>query len=91
VFEVAACQNLMLTKWTPDLELQFDPYEEMVVYRDWDEVPLVFRSLMYDPYRAEEIALKGRQRVMENHTYHHRVQTILETLFGSDKSGRSAK
>ncbi len=80
VFEVAACQNLILTKWVPDLELQFDPYEEVVVYRDWDEVPLVYRSLMYDPYRAEEIAMKARQRVLKHHTYGHRVQTIMETL-----------
>jgi hypothetical protein len=80
VFEVAACQNLLLTKWVPDLELQFDPYEEVVVYRDWDEVPLVFRSMMYDPYRAEDIALNGRKRVIQQHTYRHRVQTILTTL-----------
>jgi len=80
VFEVAACQNLILTKWVPDLELVFDPYEELTVYRDWDEVPLVFRSLMYDPYRAEEMALKAREHVLAKHTFHHRVQTILETL-----------
>jgi len=80
VFEVAACQNLILTKWVPDLELQFDPYEEVVVYRDWDEVPLVFRSMMYDPYRAEDIARNGRKRVLQHHTYRHRVQTILTTL-----------
>ncbi|MDA7618537.1 glycosyltransferase [bacterium] len=80
VFEVSACQNLLLTKWTPDLELLFDPYEEMVVYRDWDEIPLVFRSLMYDPYRAEEIALNGRKRLIKNHTYQHRIQTILERI-----------
>lgn len=80
VFEVAACQNLLLTKWVPDLELQFDPYEELVVYRDWDEVPLVYRSLKFDPYRAEEIAMKARQRVLKHHTYAHRVQTMLEAL-----------
>lgn len=80
VFEVAACQNLILTKWVPDLELQFDPYEEVVVYRDWDEIPLVFRSLMYDPYRAEEIAMKARQRVLGHHTYTHRIQTMVEAF-----------
>ena len=80
VFEVAACQNLMLTKWVPDLELQFDPYEELVVYRDWDEVPLVYRSLKFDPYRAEEIAMKARQRILGHHTYGHRIQTMLEAL-----------
>ena len=80
VFEVAACQNLMLTKWVPDLELQFDPYEELVVYRDWDEVPLVYRSLKYDPYRAEEIAMKARKRVLGHHTYSHRIQTMIEAL-----------
>jgi len=80
IFEVAACQNLVLTKWVPDLELLFDPYEELTVYRDWDEAPLVFRSLMYDPYRAEEMAIKARTRVEEKHTFDHRVQSILEQL-----------
>ena len=35
---------------------------------------------MYDPYRAEEMALKARARVVEKHTFDHRVQSILEQL-----------
>lgn len=79
-FEALACGAVVLNDDLADLPLCFEPGREILVYRDADELNTLMARLRREPEFAMQIAEAGRQRVLAEHTYAHRVQTILHDL-----------
>ena len=59
-----------------DIEYCFDPNTEMLVYRDVEELNDIYARLQREPQRATAIGIKGRQRVLQEHSYAHRLLAL---------------
>ncbi len=79
-FEPLACGAVVLNDDLADLPLCFEPGREILVYHDADELNALAARLRREPEFAMKIAKAGRQRVLAEHTYAHRVTFILDDL-----------
>jgi len=79
-FEPLACGTPVLNDDLPDLPLCFEPGREILVYRDTDELNDLVGRLRRDRSFGASVAEAGRQRVLAEHTYCHRVKVILNDL-----------
>lgn len=64
----------------PDLGLCFDVGREALAYRDAEELDELYRRLAAHPEEAEAIGEAGRRRVLAEHTYGHRLETLASRL-----------
>ena len=77
VFEIPAAGGFVLTNFSPQLANLFKPDEEIVAYSSIDE--LREKTIFYraHPRERKRIAENGRARVLHDHTFGHRLETIL--------------
>lgn len=79
-FEPLACGAVVLNDDLADLPRCFEPGREILVYRDTDELNDLIHRLQREPDFGVRIAMAGRQRILAEHTYQHRVQFMLNDL-----------
>jgi len=80
LYEATGVGTLLLIDDRDDLHTLFDPGREVVVYRSAEEcVELIAYYLAHDDER-ETIARAGQARTLREHTYHHRMQELLDIL-----------
>jgi spore maturation protein CgeB len=70
----------LITDDQPDLERCFDPGQEVLVWRDVDELNAQHARLLADPREAAALAARGRRRVLAEHTYGARLKTLAAWL-----------
>ena len=80
VFDVPACGAFLLTDHQESIEGLFEAGKEIVTYRDPAEIPDLARFYLRDGSAREATAKKGRDRVLGEHTYRHRIDTMLRRL-----------
>ncbi|MEC4684760.1 MAG: glycosyltransferase [Nitrospirota bacterium] len=80
VFDVPACGAFLLTDHQDSIEELFDVGKEIVVYRSRDEIPELVRFYLRNPKERENIARRGRERILKEHTYRHRLDTIIQNM-----------
>jgi hypothetical protein len=85
VFEGTACGALVLTDSVANgLDELFDIGREMVVYRDdQDMLEKIAHYLAHDEER-ESIAQAGQRRTLQEHTYPHRMQRLVDIVSAPD-------
>jgi spore maturation protein CgeB len=64
----------------PDLGNCFEEGHEVFVYRDADELEDIYRRLRKEPKLALDVGVAGRQRVLSEHCYEHRIDKIAAAL-----------
>jgi len=80
-FHIPACGGFMLLRRTADLPAVFDEGSECAAFDDAPEaIAQIGKYLNNDGSRAA-IAVNGRQRVMKEHLWDHRVEAILDRYF----------
>ncbi|TIH18451.1 CgeB family protein [Marinifilum sp. JC120] len=80
VFDVPACGGFVLTDHREQMEALFEPGNEIISYNDISEIgPLLEKWLADDAGRAKVIAA-ARKRIIAEHTYEHRLSTLLEKM-----------
>ena len=79
-FEPPACGAVVLNDDLVDLPRCFEPGREILVYRNADELNALIARLRREPEFASRVAAAGRRRVLAEHTYAHRITTILNDL-----------
>ena len=79
-FEATACGALMIHDNVKDLEKHFVPNEEILVYNDAEELNELLKKIDKHPELFYEIAKKGMQRTLLEHTYEHRMALVLGNL-----------
>ena len=67
----------VVTDDQPDLARCFEPGTEVLVYRSVGELNEIYARLLREPAYAAEIGCRGERRVLNEHTYEHRLQTLL--------------
>jgi len=79
-FEAAACGAFQLVDAIPDLEELFIPGEEVILYHDTDELRRLALYYLDHPDEAAAIAAKAQARSLREHTFRHRMATLLDMM-----------
>jgi hypothetical protein len=72
--------GLYLTSFNPDLALHFRIGEEIVCYRNRDEMLELIRYYLRRPEEARAIADRARQRCLRDHRWLHRYDRVCQLL-----------
>ena len=81
-FDVPLCNGFLLTDWQEALDEHFDVPEEVVHFRDDDELKDKTRYYLEHPTARHAVIKKARERILKEHLIEHRVDFMLQTLEG---------
>jgi spore maturation protein CgeB len=79
VFDIPACGGFVLTDRREQLSLAFDP-DETACYDDPGEITDLARHYLAHPDERRRIADRARRRILAEHTYRHRLATLIEAM-----------
>jgi spore maturation protein CgeB len=80
VFDVPACGAFLLTDRQEQMDALFEPGAETAVYSHPDELPGLVRHYLDHPDARRRIAMAARRRVLAEHTYDRRMETIFAVM-----------
>jgi len=80
VFDVPACGSFLITDYQEAIDELFDVGKEVVVYKDKEEIPDLIKFYLNNPSERGRIAAKGRERVLREHTYRHRLNRMIQVM-----------
>ena len=72
--------GFILTDFKEQLAEVLEPGREVVCYHQPEEIPDLVRFYLAHPGDREKIILRARARVLQEHTYRHRLQEMLAVL-----------
>jgi hypothetical protein len=79
-FELAMAGAAIVSNPVDGIDTWFEPGRELLVASDADEATAVYRELLADPGRAEELGARARERALDEHTYAQRARRLLELI-----------
>ena len=79
-FEIAGSCGLQVMEYRQAVEDCFEPGKEIVTYASLEELQEKLNKYQTDRPEAERIRNNGYQRALNEHTYEHRLNTILENI-----------
>ncbi len=80
VFEALASGAMLITDEADGLEDLFEDGVHLVVYRTDKELPGLIAHYLANDTERQRIAEAGRMRVLREHTYTHRIETLEHTI-----------
>ena len=80
VYEALACGALLIVDKQPDVLRIFNPGEDLVVFEDAAGLRKLVSYYLQHDRKAEDVAAKGRKKVLAHHTYRHRIKEIIDTV-----------
>lgn len=78
VFEIASCGSFQLVDFRSEMPELFNIGEEIICFNDLDDIREKIRYYLDNPEKMAAVADRGRERVLREHTYEHRM----EEMFG---------
>lgn len=78
-FTATACGAFLITNWTPVTSRFFAP-DELICVKNETEFEQVFEYYIDRPKERNQIVLKGLYRTFNEHTYFHRIDTLVDFL-----------
>jgi spore maturation protein CgeB len=88
LFELAACGATIVSNPHEGIERWFEPGSELVVVGTTEEAAAAYGELLADPAARDAMGERVRARVLDEHSYLHRANRLLELL--GLRSGASA-
>ena len=80
VFDVPCAGAFLLTDHRRQMEELFEPGTEIVCYNHPDEIPGLVDMYLNAPDERQRIIRAARERVLAEHTYDHRMISLMETM-----------
>ena len=80
IFDVPCAGAFVLTDWREQMDELFVPGKEVIFYREPEETPELIRHYLANPAERARIAKAARLRVLAEHTYAHRLQTLIARM-----------
>lgn len=77
-YDVPACGGFLLTDAREAIREQFEPDIEVVVYESREELLDKWAYFSRSAQERARLIERGRQRVLKEHTYRHRVRSMLQ-------------
>ncbi len=84
-FEVTGCGAFLLTDYARSLETMFTPGEEIIFYKNIEELKDKVKFYLSHPQEREDIARKGKLRAYRDHTYARRMEELI-SFIGKEKT-----
>jgi len=75
-FDVPAAEGFLLTDFREDMLELFEEGEEIAVFRSGSELKEMVRKFLGDALLRRQMARRARRKVLDRHTYVHRVDTL---------------
>ncbi|MCF8067728.1 MAG: glycosyltransferase [Desulfobacterales bacterium] len=85
VFDMPACRGVVLTDWTKQLENLMEPGKELLAYKHADEIHELVEQTLNDNLFYSSICRHGHNRVLNEHTYCHRLKQLIQVMVDSFK------
>jgi spore maturation protein CgeB len=82
VFELAAIGSAQVVDYRADLPRYLEPGREVLVYQHADELRQAVQQALEDNAFRERVAAAGRERALREHTYMHRMVSLLQAVKG---------
>ncbi len=89
VWDILSCGGFVLTNYQAEIPEYFCPGEHIEVYENVDDLLDKCNYYLDHPSKAAEIAQNGLALVSGQHTYRHRMETLLLTVFEKKASERA--
>lgn len=90
IFEVMAAGGFLISNYQKELEELFVPGKEIVLFHNEEELlQLVDYYLQHEDER-EEIARNGQRKVMAYHSFHVKLDKIIETVYELEKKRKES-
>jgi spore maturation protein CgeB len=80
-FEIASCATLQLTDIRDDLVSFYTPDVDIVTYSSPQEMVEKIEYYLIHEDERREIAIRGMERTLRQHTYAIRLDTMLNLLY----------
>ncbi len=80
VFDVPAAGAFCITDWREQIENLFEPGSEVVCYHSPEEAEELIRRYLADPAGRAAVSAAARARVLAQHTYDHRLRTLMAAM-----------
>ncbi len=80
VFDVPAAGGFLLTDYREQLGELFDLGKDVICYRQPAEIPELAQFYLRHDRERRRVQERGRQRVLQEHTYVHRMRAMLDVL-----------
>jgi len=84
-FEVTGCGAFLMTDHARSLETMFNLGEEIICYKNIEELKDLVKFYLSHPREREEIARKGNLRAHRDHTYARRMEELI-SFIGKEKT-----
>ncbi|MBN1526085.1 MAG: glycosyltransferase [Candidatus Omnitrophica bacterium] len=79
-FDIPACGAFELTDYKPEMDRLFKPGKEIAYYKDLVDLKRQVRFYLDNPEKRRLMIEKGKEKVLESHTWHHRIKDALTYL-----------
>lgn len=76
-FELASCEAFQLSDYRSEMPDLFKIGEEIICFEDINDLRQKIKYYLENPEERERIAKRGRERVVKEHTYEHRMKEML--------------
>ncbi len=80
VFDVPAAGGFLLTDYKAQLPELLEVGKEVICYRHPEEIPELARYYLESSRAREAVVARGRARILREHTYVHRLKTMVEVI-----------
>ncbi|MFB0516299.1 MAG: glycosyltransferase [Candidatus Neomarinimicrobiota bacterium] len=80
LFDIPLCNGFVLTDWKEALAEHFELDQEVIYFRNDDELKEKVRYYLQHPDARDAVIEKARERILREHLMEHRVTKMLETI-----------
>ena len=80
LYEATGIGTCLVTDWKENLKDLFEPDQEVVTYRSYEECIEKVRWLLNNPNERERIAKAGQARTLKQHTWTDRAEKLVQTF-----------
>ena len=84
VYEALACGAFLMVDAQRDVLASFTDREDLVIFRDAEELRELLRYYLARPEERRAIAEAGRRKALEKHTYRQRIEDMLKVVMNHD-------
>lgn len=91
VFDCALCDGFLITDFKEDIEQYFEIDKSIVVFFDLDDLKNKVAFYLENESKAREIVEKGKETILNRHTYEHRLREMSCTVERIRREGRFEK
>lgn len=79
-YEIAACGALQLTDYRPELPERYEVGREIAAFHSSDELIALIDHYLNHEEERRQMAVRGFRRTYRQHTFLHRIDTLLQVL-----------